>query len=249
MKITLMPAIYLSWGRVYLIHLPLRLSELVPYKMKDKIYPESGIELSPFVSRHYDRLLAIVSMGYFHRFIEKAIRDMNTQAEDQILDMGCGTGLNAKLMLGYVKSSGGLLGMDISEEMALQFQKRFQDDERVLFVNQRIDQPFQLDRKFDKVFMSLVIHGFPQEVRQVIIQNALEHLKTGGSLFILDYSEFELDAMPVFHRAIFKAVECKYAFDFIERDWKSILKEHGFRDFKEHFYMKKYMRLLEAVKN
>jgi demethylmenaquinone methyltransferase/2-methoxy-6-polyprenyl-1,4-benzoquinol methylase len=97
--------------------------------------------------------------------------------------------------------------------------------------------------------MSFVIHGFPHEVRQVIIQNALEHLKTGGSLFILDYSEFELDAMPWLHRAIFKAVECKYAFDFIKRDWKSILKEQGFRDFKEHYYLKKYMRLLEAVKN
>ena len=174
---------------------------------------------------------------------------MNIQAEDQILDMGCGTGLNAQLMLEYLKTNGGIQGMDISEEMALQFQKRFQDDERVLFVNQRIDQPFQLDRKFDKVFMSFVIHGFPHEIRHVIIQNALQHLKVGGSLFILDYSEFKLDSMPSFHRAIFKAVECKYAFDFIERDWKSILKEQGFLDFKEHFYLKKYMRLLEAVKS
>jgi demethylmenaquinone methyltransferase/2-methoxy-6-polyprenyl-1,4-benzoquinol methylase len=217
--------------------------------MKDKIYPESGIELSPFISRHYDRILAIGSLGRLHRSIKEAIEAMNIQAEDQILDMGCGTGLNAQHMLEYLKTKGGLQGMDISEEMALQFQKRFQDDERVRFVNQRIDQPFQLDRKFDKVFMSFVIHGFPHEVRQVIIQNALEHLKTGGSLFILDYSEFELDAMPWLHRAIFKAVECKYAFDFIKRDWKSILKEQGFRDFKEHYYLKKYMRLLEAVKN
>lgn len=217
--------------------------------MKGKIYPESGIELSPFVSKHYDRLLAIVSLGHYHRSIKKALGDMNIRPEDQILDMGCGTGLNAQLMLENLKSNGGIQGMDISEEMALQFQKRFHDDERVLFVNQRIDQPFQLDRKFDKVFMSFVIHGFPHEVRQVIIQNALEHLKTGGSLFILDYSEFELDSMPSFHRAIFKTVECKYAFDFIERDWKSILKDQGFLDFKEHFYLKKYMRLLEAVKN
>jgi len=226
-----------------------RLSEFIAYKMKDKIYPESGIELSPFISRHYDRILSIGSLGRFHRSIKKALEAMNIQAEDQILDMGCGTGLNAQLMLEYLKTKGGIQGMDISEEMALQFQKRFHYDERVLFVNQRIDQPFQLARKFDKVFMSFVIHGFPHEIRQVIIQNALEHLKTGGSLFFLDYSEFELGAMPRFHRAIFKAVECKYAFDFIERDWKSILKELGFLDFKEHFYLKEYMRLLEAVKN
>jgi demethylmenaquinone methyltransferase/2-methoxy-6-polyprenyl-1,4-benzoquinol methylase len=217
--------------------------------MKDKIYPESGIELSPFVSKHYDRILAIASLGHFHRSIKKAIKAMHIQAEDQILDMGCGTGFNDQLMLEYLKTGGGIQGMDISEDMALQFQKRFHDDGRVLFLNHRIDLPFQLERKFDKVFICFVIHGFPHEVRHVIIENALNHLKIGGSFFILDYSEFELDSMPAFHRAVFKTVECKYAFDFVERDWKSILKEQGFVDFKEHFYLKKYMRLLEAVKS
>lgn len=54
--------------------------------------------------------------------------------------------------------------------------------------------------------------------------------------------------MPPFHRFAFKTIECKYAFDFIEKEWKQILTENGFKDFKETFYMKKYVRLLEAVK-
>jgi hypothetical protein len=54
--------------------------------------------------------------------------------------------------------------------------------------------------------------------------------------------------MPWLHRVIFKKAECKYAFDFIKHDWKNILKANSFGDFSEHFYIKNYVRLLEAVK-
>lgn len=215
--------------------------------MKEKIYPESGVELSPFISRHYDRLLGIASFGYYQRSVNRAIRDMNIRPGDQILDLGCGTGSNDFLMSGYMDENGGILGMDISAEMRVQFQKRFRNDGRARFLDQRIDQPFQLGESYDKVFISFVIHGFPHEVRQVVIENAKKHLKTGGSFFILDFSEFDMASMPVLHRKVFKTIECKYAFDYIERDWKSILTQHGFGDFREHFYLKGYMRLLEAV--
>jgi ubiquinone/menaquinone biosynthesis C-methylase UbiE len=216
--------------------------------MKEKIYPESGVELSPFISRHYDRILGFASLGRFHRRIGEAIQAMNIQPKDRILDLGCGTGYNTRLMLKSLDAGGFIQGLDISEDMALQFQKRFHGDPRVRFADQRIDIPFQLGEKFNKVFISFVIHGFPHEIRYTVIENAFNHLEEGGSFFILDFSEFEMASMPPLHRAIFKTVECKYAFDFIERDWKSILKEKGFTDFNEHFYLRRYMRLLEAVR-
>ena len=76
----------------------------------------------------------------------------------------------------------------------------------------------------------------------------MRSLKPGGIFYILDFAEFDMDKMPFYHRFIFKKIECKYAFDFIEKDWKQILTENGFSDFKESFYMKKYARLLKAVK-
>jgi len=215
--------------------------------MKEKIYPDSGVELSPFISRHYDRILAIGSLGRYHRSVRRAIQAMNIKPEDQILDLGCGTGSNAEFMSGYLGSGGGVLGMDISGEMRTQFLKRFRNDIRFRFQDHRIDQPFDLEMTFDKVFIAFVIHGFPHEVRQVVIENAKKHLKPGGSFFILDWSEFDLAAMPPLHRFVFNTFECKYAFDFIERDWKSILAGHGFGDFREHFYLRRYMRLLEGI--
>ncbi len=215
---------------------------------KEKIYPDSGVELSPFISRHYDRILALASMGHYPKSIIKAIRDIQIQPNDHILDLGCGTGYNTSLMASSLNKSGSIHGLDISEEMALQFQTRFSGDNRMIFENQRIDLPFQLDKKFNKVFISFVIHGFPHQVRHVVMENAYNHLEPGGAFYILDFAEFEMESMPFHHRAIFKAVECEYAFDYIKRDWKSILKEKGFTEFTEHFYLKKYMRLLKAVK-
>jgi demethylmenaquinone methyltransferase/2-methoxy-6-polyprenyl-1,4-benzoquinol methylase len=118
----------------------------------------------------------------------------------------------------------------------------------VKFLKQRIDIPFDLNEKFDKIFISFVIHGFPHEIRKVIIENTFQHLKPGGEFQILDFAEFDMDKMPVLHRKIFTAVECKYAFDYIKRDWKEILRGYGFDNFEERSYMKQYVRLLRAVK-
>jgi demethylmenaquinone methyltransferase/2-methoxy-6-polyprenyl-1,4-benzoquinol methylase len=215
---------------------------------RERIYPESGVELSPFISRNYDQIMAVLSMGHYPKSIIRAIKEMHIEPNDHILDLGCGTGYNTSLMDSYLNGTGSIHGLDISDEMALQFQSKFSEKNHITFENQRIDLPFQLDKKFNKIFISFVIHGFPHQIRNVVIENAYNHLKEGGAFYILDFAEFDMNSMPFHHRAIFKAVECKYAFDYIERDWKSILKEKGFKEFTEHFYLKKYMRLLKAVK-
>ena len=65
---------------------------------------------------------------------------------------------------------------------------------------------------------------------------------------MLDYAEFNTNDMPPLHRFIFKKIECKYAFDFIGRDWKQILESNNFSDFEEFFFFKNYVRLLKAQK-
>jgi len=67
-----------------------------------------------------------------------------------------------------------------------------------------------------------VLHGFPQNIRERVIKNVFEVLKNGGVFFILDYNEFDKDLMPFYLRILFKLIECPYAFDFIEKDWKKI---------------------------
>ncbi len=212
-----------------------------------KLYPESEVELTSFVSRHYDILLDMITLGFYKGFIRKAVAGMKIREDDDILDLGCGTGRNVCLMYRYLKS-GSVTGVDVSEIMGKQFMEKCGGLPGLNFVLQRIDIPFDLDRKFDKVFISFVLHGFPQQVREIVVRNAFDHLKERGSFHILDYGEFDLKKAPAYIRIPFKKIECKYAFDYIKRDWKAVLREAGFKSFSEHKLAGRYARLLTAEK-
>jgi len=200
------------------------------------------------MARYYDIGLDIATFGRYLPFMNRVIRTTKIKPEDKILDLGAGTGRNACLMAKYLSEKGELLGVDISKEMIAQFRKRCADFPNVKVANMRIDQHLPYNSKFTKVFISFVLHGFPQGVRMLIIANALKALKYGGELIVLDYNESSLSKLPFYLRIPFKMLECHYAFDFIEKDWKKILAGVGFNNFEEHFFIHQCVRLLIAVK-
>jgi len=213
-----------------------------------KLYPESKVEVAGFMARHYDVLLDIATFGRYLPFIKQVIRMTKIKPQDSILDLGAGTGRNACLMAKYLTEKGELVGVDISEEMIAQFRKRCADFPNTKVTNVRIDQPLPYNNRFTKVFISFVLHGFPQNVRMLIIANAFKALKYGGKLLILDYNEFLLSKVSFYLRIPFKMLECPYALDFIEKDWKKILAGVGFNDFEENFFINQCIRLLVAIK-
>lgn len=213
-----------------------------------KYYPDSQVEIQGFSAKHYDTMLNTLTFGLYGNFIKKAIQGMEIKPDDKIIDLGAGTGRNALLMKKYLSDKGKIVGLEISDEMIKQFEQKFKDSPNVSVINKRIDKPFDLEEKFDKVFISFVIHGFPHEVRFEVIKNAFNNLKDGGEFIILDFNEFIVKEMPFYARKIFTTFECKYAFDYVERDWKNIISEHGFGEFNEKLFFKKYVRLLKAKK-
>ena len=214
-----------------------------------KIYPDSHVEIQGFMACHYDGLINLMSLGIYDRFIKAAVRAMNIQPGQQILDLGCGTGRNAGLMRPLFGDEGYLLGLDISNEMGDQFRNKFKNQDNVEFRHERIDIPFRLDRQFDTVFMSFVLHGLPHEIRLTVLDNIYNNLKPGGRFCLLDFSEFKLKDMSALHRWLFTTFECKYAFDFVERDWESIFMEKGFSKVDEQFWFKGYVRMITVQKS
>jgi len=200
------------------------------------------------MAKYYDTILNFASLGLYPFFIRKVVARLNINPDDKILDLGAGTGRNALLMEKYISQEGKIIGLDIGTEMIEQFQKKTSQFDNLKIRDQRIDQPLEYRNEFDKVFISFVLHGFPNEIRQQVISNAYQALKPGGSFAILDYNEFNLNDMSLFTRIPFKIIECSYAFDFIERNWKDILRKYGFRDFQENLFFFNYVRLLETQK-
>jgi demethylmenaquinone methyltransferase/2-methoxy-6-polyprenyl-1,4-benzoquinol methylase len=213
---------------------------------QNKLYPKSGVELTKFSAHTYDIMMNVLTFGKYIKFIHKAISDLGIKPTSTILDLGCGTGRNAELMLQYLGDEGKIIGIDLSPIMQKQFENRFKNEKRLGFQKRRIDIPFDLGEKVDIVFISFVIHGFPNTIRNEIIENVKNHLKPDGILAILDFAEFNIDKMPYLYRWIFKTFECQYAFDFIKRDWKKIFNEKGFETISEELYFKKYVRLLQV---
>lgn len=211
-------------------------------------YPESKVELSGFTAAHYDILLDLATFGRYLQFIKKSVKLMEIEPGDRILDLGAGTGRNACLMAKYLSEKGRLIGLDISQEMISQFKGKCAIFPNVKVIQARGDKSLPFKEQFDKVFVSFVLHGFPQNVREEIIKGVFEVLKIDGSLFILDYNEFSYNEMPFHLKVPFKLIECPYAFDFIGQDWKKILRNYHFADFEEFFFFRDYVRFLKAKK-
>ncbi|MHA1920093.1 MAG: hypothetical protein DRH89_01310 [Candidatus Cloacimonadota bacterium] len=214
----------------------------------EKFYPDSGVEIQGFTAKFYDKIMNVMTFGGYNLFIKTAIKSMEIHQDDKILDFGAGTGRNALLMNKYLSGKGEILGLEISELMIDQFKKKTEKFRNINIINQRIDQPFELEKKYDKVFISFVFHGFPFDVQKQIIQNAFNALKENGEFIVLDFNEFITDETPLYFRIPFKKIECKYAFEYVERDWKQILSGSGFINFEEKYFLKKHIRLLKAKK-
>ena len=216
--------------------------------VQDKLYPESEVEVRGFLARHYDLLMNLMTLGYYPFFLRKALGFMDVKPGDRILDLGAGTGRNDALLLPRVGPEGRIVGLDIGREMMEGFRKRFARVSNVEIREQRIDVPFRLGERFDHVLISFVLHGFPHEVRSRILENARDHLREGGSLWLLDYNEFVLGESPWYLRWAFKKMECPYAFDFIEKDWRAILRGLGLEPAGERLFFRRMVRMLRADK-
>ena len=73
---------------------------------------------------------------------------MDITTDDQILDLACGTGKNAGLMANFLGEKGSITGIDVSPVMGKQFMEKHGSDSRFDFKQERIDVPFQLEKKY-----------------------------------------------------------------------------------------------------
>jgi len=208
----------------------------------------SKVEVRPREARYYDLMLNLISLGRYSHLIKEVVERMNIKPGQSILDLGSGTGKNDCFMAKKVGPEGRILGLDISKEMISIAQKRCQPYSGVEFQEQRIEAPLSYQEEFDQVFISFVLHGFEDNQKIKIIDNAYRALKSGGIFYILDYNQFDLPNLWFPVRYVFIHGECELATEFLKLDLEKMLSSQGFTDFEEELFFKTYLRLLKAVK-
>lgn len=140
-----------------------------------------------------------VTRKYYLLGRDELLRDMNIQPGEKVLEAGCGTARNL-IILSRQHPDAFLFGLDASAAMLETAEaKSGAADAKNLVLKTALaddfafDKTFGLDSPFDKIFFSYSISMIPPWRES--IQKALENLKPGGQLFIVDfYDQAQLPA-------------------------------------------------------
>ncbi len=208
----------------------------------------SKVALKGFEAKYYDKLLNIITFGWYEKFINSVIDKLPLKDGMKIADLGAGSGKNIELM--KKRADIEAVAYEISKEMIENFNQRFANDKKIKLIKKSILEELEPKGEFDLVFISFVLHGFTQENREKIIKNSFNLLKEKGVFAILDFSSFNVSKAPFFIRFFIRKVECPLAEDFIERDLKEMLAKKGFNkeSYQEIKFAKGYIRLALITK-
>lgn len=121
----------------------------------------------------------------------RAVEKLELRPDAQVLEIGCGTGLNFRYMVERLDPQRGrLVGLDFSADMLRQAEKRVAsrgwDNVELL---QADATTMQLGRKFDGILFAYSLTMIPDWPRA--IERAAEHVKPGGRVVVLDFCTFD----------------------------------------------------------
>ncbi len=208
----------------------------------------SKIEVKGFEARHYDSLMNLITLGYYPRFIKNAVSFMDLPNDAHVLDIGCGTGRNARLIANHLGSDSRVIGIDIGADMLSGFSRKQEKDPRLSAIKSDIRYNFPFpDKSFDGVFMSFVFHGMEHEERLHVLSEIYRVLKPGGKFYLLDYRPLNLKESSLFTRLVFR-LECDLASEFLTHNWEEILSGYGFGEFNEKCFFGKKVRILKSTR-
>ena len=149
----------------------------------------------------YQRHIYDVTRKYYLLGRDRAIFDMAAKPGQSILELGCGTGRNMRL-LSKTYPDAQLFGLDISEEMLISARKALPET-ATLIAGDASDfsaGDFGADG-FDHILISYALSMIP--AWEKTIEKAIEALNAGGVLHIVDFGQ--QDHLPTSFRFALQA--------------------------------------------
>jgi S-adenosylmethionine-diacylgycerolhomoserine-N-methlytransferase len=120
---------------------------------------------------------------------DKLIAEMCVKTDENVLEVGCGTARNLKILAKKYPNTN-FFGLDASSEMLKTAEEKTAILKNInlkvaLADNFNYKQTFDLDKPFDIIYFSYSISMIPPWKES--IANALDNLKKGGSFYIVDF--------------------------------------------------------------
>lgn len=120
---------------------------------------------------------------------DKLIAEMDVKPNENILEVGCGTARNLRILATKYPHAN-FFGLDASSEMLKTAEEKTANLKNINLKTALADdfnykQTFGLSKQFDTIYFSYSISMIPPWKES--IANALANLKQGGSLYIVDF--------------------------------------------------------------
>jgi demethylmenaquinone methyltransferase/2-methoxy-6-polyprenyl-1,4-benzoquinol methylase len=127
----------------------------------------------------YDAIVRVLSFGGDRAYRRAAVDELRLRPGQRVLDVGCGTGLNFRLIADAVGPDGLVVGTDLSRGMLARVSGRPRMRLVQAAANQRLFRP----ASFDAVLCTYVISTILDEQ---VLPPILEALRPGGRLVVVD---------------------------------------------------------------
>ena len=119
------------------------------------------------------------------------------QENAEVLDLGCGTGLELDFYFKY-NPTAKITGIDLAESMLKVLENKFSDKELTTICGSYFDVPLG-EECYDAVVSVESLHHFTKEEKTSLYKKVFQALKQGGYLIITDYFA-EADEQECFYR-------------------------------------------------
>jgi SAM-dependent methyltransferase len=104
----------------------------------------------------------------------------------RVLDLGCGDGRLAALVLGARPAATEAIGLDHSPPMIERARERFRDDDRVTIVDHDLGEPLPAQDAFDVIVSGFAIHHLEHERKRSLFREVVAQLRPGGAFVNLE---------------------------------------------------------------
>jgi SAM-dependent methyltransferase len=117
---------------------------------------------------------------------EQMLLDVLPPEPRRVLDLGCGDGRLAALILEHRPSVDDVVAVDVSEPMLHLARERFADESRVHIERGDLGDPITHFGDFDAVVSGFAIHHLPHERKRTLFREIVEQLAPGGTFANLE---------------------------------------------------------------
>ena len=154
----------------------------------DEPAPQTRGRTLDHAARVYDLLSPIMTLGQEGRYRRRAIRLLDLQGHEQILDIGCGTGILTRLLAGKLNDTLNAIavGIDAAPKMIDVARRNAAHIPNIRFdVGVAEALPYS-DASFDCAVSTFFYHHIDAELKRRSLSELRRVLKPGGRLIIID---------------------------------------------------------------